>query len=43
MGDRDYIAAFQRIIMPIAYEFNPELVIVSAGKLAVLLNKSKRL
>lgn len=31
MGDSDYIAAFQRIIMPIAYEFNPELVLVSAG------------
>lgn len=31
MGDADYIAAFQRIVMPIAYEFNPELVLVSAG------------
>lgn len=31
MGDVDYITAFQRIIMPIAYEFNPELVLVSAG------------
>lgn len=31
MGDIEYITAFQRIIMPIAYEFNPELVIVSAG------------
>lgn len=36
MGDSDYIAAFQRIIMPIAYEFNPELVIVSAGFDAVV-------
>lgn len=26
-GDADYIYAFQRIIMPIAYEFNPDLVI----------------
>lgn len=31
MGDVDYITAFQRIIMPIAYEFSPELVLVSAG------------
>jgi hypothetical protein len=26
-GDGDYIYAFQKIIMPIAYEFNPDLVI----------------
>lgn len=31
MGDIDYITAFQQIILPIAYEFNPELVLVSAG------------
>ncbi|XP_071082347.1 histone deacetylase 6-like isoform X2 [Haliotis cracherodii] len=31
MGDGDYIAAFQQIILPIAYEFDPELVLVSAG------------
>lgn len=31
MGDMEYALAFQRIIMPIAYEFNPELVLVSAG------------
>lgn len=31
MGDTEYIAAFQHIIMPIAYEFNPELVLVAAG------------
>ncbi|WVQ74620.1 hypothetical protein IAR50_004221 [Cryptococcus sp. DSM 104548] len=30
-GDGDYIYAFQRIIMPIAYEFDPDLVIISAG------------
>ncbi|WVR03811.1 hypothetical protein IAU60_000807 [Kwoniella sp. DSM 27419] len=30
-GDSDYIYAFQRIVMPIAYEFAPDLVIVSAG------------
>lgn len=26
-GDADYIYAFQRIVMPIAYEFAPDLVI----------------
>lgn len=26
-GDSDYIYAFQKIVMPIAYEFNPDLVI----------------
>ncbi|XP_067685147.1 histone deacetylase 6-like [Haliotis asinina] len=31
MGDGDYMAAFQQIILPIAYEFAPELVLVSAG------------
>lgn len=31
MGDSEYIAAFQQIVMPIAYEFGPELVLVSAG------------
>jgi hypothetical protein len=27
MGDADYILAFQKIVMPIALEFAPELVI----------------
>ncbi|KAF8161152.1 histone deacetylase complex protein [Crassisporium funariophilum] len=31
MGDADYIYAFQKVIMPIAMEFAPELVIISAG------------
>ena len=31
MGDMEYLLAFQSIIMPIAYEFDPELVLVSAG------------
>ncbi|CAF0704332.1 unnamed protein product [Brachionus calyciflorus] len=30
-GDAEYTAAFLRIIMPIAYQFNPDLVLVSAG------------
>ncbi|KIH93503.1 histone deacetylase 6/10 [Sporothrix brasiliensis 5110] len=31
MGDGEYMAAFQKIVMPIANEFNPDLVIISAG------------
>lgn len=31
MGDTEYAIVFQNIIMPIAYEFNPELVLISAG------------
>lgn len=31
MGDGEYMAAFQRIVMPIAQEFDPDLVIISAG------------
>lgn len=27
MGDADYIHAFQKLVMPIAMEFAPELVI----------------
>ncbi|XP_068626172.1 histone deacetylase 6 isoform X1 [Battus philenor] len=31
MGDAEYMAAFTQVVLPIAYEYNPELVIVSAG------------
>lgn len=31
MGDGEYMAAFQRIVMPIAQEFDPDLVVISAG------------
>lgn len=31
MHDGDYVYAFQRLIMPIAHEFQPDLVIISAG------------
>jgi hypothetical protein len=27
MGDADYMFAFQEVVMPIAQEFNPDLVI----------------
>ncbi|KAE8134720.1 hypothetical protein BDV38DRAFT_285494 [Aspergillus pseudotamarii] len=31
MGDGDYMYAFQQVVMPIAQEFNPDLVIVASG------------
>eukprot|EP00058_Branchiostoma_floridae_P011398 XP_002596886.1 hypothetical protein BRAFLDRAFT_103129 [Branchiostoma floridae] len=31
MGDAEYMAAFRTVVMPIAVEFSPDLVLVSAG------------
>ncbi|XP_033221341.1 histone deacetylase 4 isoform X4 [Belonocnema kinseyi] len=31
MGDAEYLAAFRTVVMPIAKEFDPDVVIVSAG------------
>lgn len=31
MGDKEYLAAFFNLVMPLAYKFNPELVLVSNG------------
>ncbi|CAH8578868.1 unnamed protein product [Schistosoma rodhaini] len=31
IGDSDYLTIFHRIVLPLAYEFDPELVLVSAG------------
>lgn len=31
MGDADYMLAFQHVVMPVAYEFDPDLVIIAAG------------
>ncbi|XP_063997112.1 histone deacetylase 7 isoform X2 [Pogoniulus pusillus] len=31
MGDPEYLAAFRSVVMPIAHEFCPDLVLVSAG------------
>ncbi|XP_046383461.1 histone deacetylase 6 isoform X1 [Ischnura elegans] len=31
VGDSEYLTAFQHVILPIAYEYAPELVIISAG------------
>ena len=30
-GDREYLAAFHRVVMPISREFGPDLVLVAAG------------
>ena len=37
MGDADYLLAFQHIVMPVAYEFDPDLVI--SKSLRVKLSK----
>ncbi|XP_065353218.1 histone deacetylase 6 isoform X1 [Cloeon dipterum] len=31
MGDPEYLAAFLQVVLPISYQFNPQLVLVSAG------------
>lgn len=31
MGNTEYLTAFHQIVLPIAYQFAPELVLVSAG------------
>src|SRR5205823_14837788 len=31
MGDPEYLAAFRRVLLPIAWRFEPELVLVSCG------------
>ena len=31
MGDADYMFAFQNVVMPVAREFDPDLVIIAAG------------
>jgi len=31
LGDGDYLAAFHHVVLPIASEFAPDLLIVSAG------------
>ena len=31
MGDADYMFAFQHVVMPVASEFDPDLVIIAAG------------
>ncbi|KAL1767314.1 histone deacetylase 10 [Sigmodon hispidus] len=31
MGNADYLAAFLQVLLPLAFEFDPELVLISAG------------
>ncbi|XP_061544077.1 histone deacetylase 7-like isoform X1 [Phycodurus eques] len=31
MGDAEYLAAFRAVVMPIAHQFSPDMVLVSAG------------
>ncbi|KAF7656575.1 hypothetical protein LDENG_00039010 [Lucifuga dentata] len=31
MGDAEYLAAFRAVVMPIAHEFSPDIVLVSSG------------
>ena len=31
MGDSEYSLAFQQVVLPVGYEFNPDLVLISAG------------
>lgn len=31
LGNADYLAIFHNVLLPMAYEFNPELILISAG------------
>jgi histone deacetylase 6 len=31
MSDAEYLTAFYQVVLPISYQFNPELVLVSSG------------
>ena len=31
MGDAEYMAAFSQVVLPVAYQFNPQMVLVAAG------------
>ena len=42
-GDAAYLAAFERIVLPIANEFKPQLVLVSAGQDASLMDPLGRM
>lgn len=42
-GDATYRAAFERIILPIANEFKPELILVSAGQDASMMDQLGRM
>jgi acetoin utilization deacetylase AcuC-like enzyme len=42
-GDRGYIAAFERIVIPIGLQYRPELVIISAGQDGSFLDPMARM
>jgi len=31
MSDTEYLTAFYQVVLPVSYQFNPELVLVSSG------------
>jgi acetoin utilization deacetylase AcuC-like enzyme len=31
MGDAEYLLSFQRVLLPIATQFKPQLILISAG------------
>jgi histone deacetylase 6 len=31
LGDDDYMSAMHHLVLPVAHEFNPQLVLMSAG------------
>lgn len=43
MGDADYLYAFMKIVLPIAYEFAPELVMSAIGVAIYRPNATSRL
>ncbi len=42
-GDATYLAAFDRVVLPIAHEFQPELVLISAGQDASAMDQLGRM
>ena len=42
-GDAAYLAAFERVVLPLAHRFRPELVLVSAGQDACAMDQHGRM
>jgi histone deacetylase 6 len=42
MGDSEYLEAFDKLLLPIANEFEPDLILISAGFDAVTLLRNHR-
>jgi hypothetical protein len=43
MSDKEYLAAFQYILLPVASSFNPDIVIVSAGLITLVISLIDRI